>query len=222
MRIALLGGTGDIGQGLALRWAYDTNHEILIGSRDPEKARTKADEYETELDSRGLEKTIKGFENSMAADRADIVVLAVPPYHVSDTVEAVADRLDDETILVSPAVGMKGDENGMHYHRPGAGSVTAVAAEAAPENVPVVGAFHNLAADRLANLDIELDLDTLVVGDDGDAKGTVTMLAESIDGIRVLDAGPTANAAEVESITPLVINIAKHNEGMHDVGVRFL
>ncbi|MFC7116220.1 NADPH-dependent F420 reductase [Natronoarchaeum sp. GCM10025703] len=222
MRIALLGGTGDIGQGLALRWAYDTNHEILIGSRDPEKARTKADEYETELDSRGLEKTIKGFENSMAADRSDIVVLAVPPYHVSDTVEAVADRLDDETILVSPAVGMKGDENGMHYHRPGAGSVTAVAAEAAPENVPVVGAFHNLAADRLANLDIELDLDTLVVGDDGDAKGTVTMLAESIDGIRVLDAGPIANAAEVESITPLVINIAKHNDGMHDVGVRFL
>jgi hypothetical protein len=222
MRIALLGGTGDIGQGLALRWAYDTDHEILIGSRDPEKARTKADEYETELDSRGLKKTIKGFENSMAADRADIVVLAVPPYHVSDTVEAVADRLDDETILVSPAVGMKGDENGMHYHRPGAGSVTAVAAEAAPENVPVVGAFHNLAADRLANLDIDLDLDTLVVGDDGDAKGTVTMLAESIDGIRVLDAGPIANAAEVESITPLVINIAKHNEGMHDVGVRFL
>lgn len=222
MRIALLGGTGDIGQGLALRWAYDTNHEILIGSRDPEKARTKADEYETELDSRGLEKTIKGFENSMAADRADVVVLAVPPYHVSDTVESVSDRLDDETILVSPAVGMKGDENGMHYHRPGAGSVTAVAAEAAPENVPVVGAFHNLAADRLANLDIELDLDTLVVGDDGDAKGTVTMLAESIDGIRVLDAGPIANAAEVESITPLVINIAKHNEGMHDVGVRFL
>jgi len=219
MRIALLGGTGDIGQGLALRWAYDTDHEILIGSRDPEKARTKADEYETELDSRGLKKTIKGFENSMAADRADIVVLAVPPYHVSDTVEAVADRLDDETILVSPAVGMKGDENGMHYHRPGAGSVTAVAAEAAPENVPVVGAFHNLAADRLANLDIDLDLDTLVVGDDGDAKGTVTMLAESIDGIRVLDAGPIANAAEVESITPLVINIAKHNEGMHDVGV---
>jgi hypothetical protein len=222
MRIALLGGTGDIGQGLALRWAYDTDHEILIGSRDPEKARTKADEYETELDSRGLKKTIKGFENSMAADRADIVVLAVPPYHVSDTVEAVADRLDDETILVSPAVGMKGDENGMHYHRPGAGSVTAVAAEAAPENVPGVGAFHNLAADRLANLDIDLDLDTLVVGDDGDAKGTVTMLAESIDGIRVLDAGPIANAAEVESITPLVINIAKHNEGMHDVGVRFL
>lgn len=222
MRIALLGGTGDIGQGLTLRWGFDTNHELLIGSRDPQKARTKADEYETELDSRGIETTIKGFENAMAADRADVVVLAVPPYHVSDTVEAVADRLDDDTILVSPAVGMKGDEHGMHYHRPGAGSVTAVAAEAAPEGQPVVGAFHNLAADRLANLDIELDLDTLVVANDRDAAKTVRSLAEAIDGLRALDAGPIENAAEVESITPLVINIAKYNDGMHDVGVRFL
>ena len=221
MRIALLGGTGDIGQGLALRWAYDTNHEILIGSRDPEKARTKAEEYETELDSRGVETTINGFENAMAADRADVVVLAVPPYHVSDTVEAIADRLDEDTILVSPAVGMKSDEAGMHYHRPGAGSVTAVAADAAPDGVPVVGAFHNLSADRLANLDVDLDLDTLIVGDDRDAKETVTMLAESLEGLRALDAGPLANAAEVESVTPLVINIARHNDDMHDVGVKF-
>jgi len=221
MRIALLGGTGDIGQGLALRWAYDTNHEVIIGSRDPEKARTKAEEYETELDSRGVDKGINGFENAMAADRADVVVLAVPPYHVSDTVESIADRLDEDTILVSPAVGMKSDESGLHYHKPGAGSVTAVAAEAAPEDVPVIGAFHNLSADRLANLDVEFDVDTLVVGDDGDAKETVAALAEGIEGLRALDAGPIENAAEVESVTPLVINIARYNDGMHDVGVKF-
>jgi NADPH-dependent F420 reductase len=221
MRIALLGGTGDIGQGLALRWAYDTSHEILIGSRDPEKARTKAEEYETELDSRGVDADVKGFVNGMAADRADVVVASVPPYHVSDTVEDVADRLDDDAILVTPAVGMKSDEDGMHYHRPGAGSVTAVAASAAPDAVSTVGAFHNLAADRLANLDIELDVDTLVVGDDDGAKETVTMLAEQIEGLRALDAGPIANAAEVESVTPLLINIARHNDGMHDVGVTF-
>ncbi|WP_435362835.1 NADPH-dependent F420 reductase [Haloarchaeobius sp. DYHT-AS-18] len=221
MRIALLGGTGDIGQGLALRWAYDTDHEILIGSRDPEKARTMAEEYETELDSRGVDVTVNGFANEMAADRADVVVLAVPPYHVADTVESVADKLDEDTILVSPAVGMKGDEDGMHYHRPGAGSVTALAAKAAPEGVSTVGAFHNLSADRLANLDAELDLDTLLVGDDPDAKDIVSRLANEIEGLRPLDAGPLANAAEVESITPLVINIARYNDGMHDVGVTF-
>jgi len=222
MRIALLGGTGDIGEGLALRWAFDTNHEILIGSRDPGRAREKAAEYETELDSRGVECDVLGFGNEMAADRADVVVLAVPAYHAEDTVEAVRDRLDEDTILVSPGVGMKRDDDGFHYNRPSAGSVTELVADAAPEDVPVVGAFQNLSADRLANLDVELDLDTLVVGDDRDAKGTVTMLAERIEGLRALDAGPLSVAAEVEALTPLLINLALNNRGMHDVGVTFL
>jgi 8-hydroxy-5-deazaflavin:NADPH oxidoreductase len=220
MRITLCGGTGDIGEGLALRFAYDTDHEILIGSRDPEKARTKAAEYETELDSRGIETTIKGFENAMAADRADVVVLAVPPYHVRDTVESISDRLDSETILVSPAVGMQREKSGLHYNRPSAGSVTAMVAETAPEDVPIVGAFHSLSADKLANLDIALDEDTLLVGDDEDALDIVQLLAEGIEGLRTLYAGPLANAAEVESLTPLLINLAIHND-LHDVGVRF-
>jgi len=221
MRIALLGGTGDIGQGLAMRFAHDTNHEVVIGSREAQRARTKAEEYETELASRDAAATVEGAANADAAAGADVVVLAVPPYHVSDTVEAVADGLDEETVLVSPAVGMQSDEAGLHYHRPGAGSVTAVAAEAAPPETPVVGAFHNLAADRLANLDVELSVDTLLVGDDEDVKDTVASLAAGIEGIRPLDAGPLANAAEVESLTPLLINLARYNDGMHDVGVRF-
>jgi hypothetical protein len=220
MRIALLGGTGDIGQGLALRWAYDTNHEVLIGSRDPGRAREKAEEYETELDSRGIDSEIGGFANEMAADRADVVVLSVPAYHLVDTVEAVADRLGD-AVLVSPAVGMKRDDDGLHYNRPGAGSVTALAAEAAPGDVPVVGAFHNLAAGRLADLDAAFEWDTLLVGDDEDAKGIVADLAEGIEGLRALDAGGLANAAEVESVTPLLINVARENDGLHDLGVRF-
>jgi len=220
MRIALLGGTGDIGEGLALRWAFHSDHEVVIGSRDPDRARAKAKEYETELDSRGRDRTINGFINSMAADRADVIVLSVPAHYVTDTIEAVADKIGD-AILVSPAVGMTRDEAGLHYNPPPAGSVTAYAAEAAPPDVPVIGAFHNLSADRLANLDVELDLDTLLVGDDDDAKATVKLLAQAIDGIRPLNAGGIANAPEVESITPLVINIARHNPGMHDVGVRF-
>jgi len=220
MRIALLGGTGDIGQGLALRWAYDTNHEVLIGSRDPERAREKAEEYETELDSRGVDREIKGFANAMAADRADVVVAAVPAYHLVDTIETVGDRLED-AVLVSPAVGMKRDDDGLHYNRPGAGSVTALAADAAPDGVPVVGAFHNLAAGRLADLDAELEWDTLLVGDDPDAKNIVADLAEGIEGLRALDVGGLANAAEVESVTPLLINVARENDGLHDLGVRF-
>jgi NADPH-dependent F420 reductase len=221
MRIALLGGTGDIGEGLALRWAYDTDHEVVVGSRDPEKARGKAEEYETELDSRGVERKVTGFENAMAADRADVVVLAVPAYHVTDVVQEIADRIDEDTLLVSPAVGMQQGNGGFRYNPPEPGSVTQLVSETAPDGVPVVGAFHNLAADRLANLDVDLDLDTLVVGDDGDAKQNVVDLAAGIEGLRALDAGPLANAAEVESLTPLLVNLAIHNDGLHDVGVKF-
>ncbi|KTG29711.1 NADPH-dependent F420 reductase [Haloferax profundi] len=221
MRIALLGGTGDIGEGLALRWAYHTDHEVIIGSRDPDKARAKADEYETELSSRGLDVKVNGFTNEMAADRATVVVLAVPPYHVADTIETVSDSLADGDILVTPATGIKRDDDGFHYHPPKAGSVTALVADAAPDGIPVVGAFHNLAAGRLADLDADLGIDTLLVADDPDAKETVRLLAEGIDGLRALDGGALANAAEIEAVTPLLINVAQHNEGLHDLGVRF-
>ena len=221
MRISLLGGTGDIGQGLALRWAADTDHEILIGSRKPEKARNRAEEYEATLERQGIDREVLGFANEMAADRGDVVVLAVPPYHVGDTVEAVADRLSEDAVLVSPAVGMRGEEAGMRYHPPSAGSVTALVRSRAPESVPVVGAFHNLAADVLSDLDTDLDLDTLVVGDDDDAVDRIVRLAEAIEGLRAIPAGPIETAPEVESLTPLLINIARHNRDMHDVGVRF-
>ena len=185
MRIALCGGTGDLGAGLALRLTRDSDYEIVIGSRDPEKARDSADEYEAELDDRGIEGKITGFENEMAADRADVVILCVPAYHLADTIGAIADSLDD-TVLVSPAVGMRNDEGTMTYNPPSAGSVTALAAGAAPDGVPVVGAFHNLAAGRLADLDADLGWDVLVVGEDDDAKIKVKGLADDIDGIRGL------------------------------------
>ncbi|MFC6904834.1 NADPH-dependent F420 reductase [Halalkalicoccus tibetensis] len=221
MRIALCGGTGDIGAGLALRFACDTDHELLIGSRDPEKARATVEEYRETLEDRDLEASIKGFDNAMAADRADVVVLAVPPYHVRDTVESIADRLDSSTTLVSPAVGMQRDDAGLHYNRPSAGSVTAMVAASAPDEVPIVGAFHSLSAGKLADLDRELSEDTLLVGDDEDGLDTVERLAEGIEGLRALRAGPIANAAEVESLTPLLINLAGNNADLHDVGVRF-
>lgn len=220
MRIALCGGTGDLGAGLALRLTRDTDHEVLVGSRDPEKARERADEYEGELDGRDVEGEIKGFDNAMATDRADVAVLCVPAYHLSDTIDAIEDGLDD-TVVVTPAVGMRREEGTMHYNPPSAGSVSALAAAAAPNGVPVVGAFHNLAAGRLADLDASLDWDVLVVGDDADAKAAVESLADGIEGMRALDAGPLAAAPAVESLTPLLINVAANNDALANLGVSF-
>ena len=219
MDIAILGGTGDIGEGLALRFAYHTSHNVLIGSRDAEKAETKAAEYETELDSRGVETTIEGGANEDVTTLADVVIVAVPPYYVDDTIEHVAGDLDEGDIVVSPATGMDRDDDGFHYAPPPAGSVTEHAASAVPEGVHLVGAFHNLAAGRLANLDAELGVDTFVVGEDEDAKGIVTDIAEGVEGLRALDAGGLVNAAEVESLTPLLVNVAMHNDGLHDLGL---
>ena len=219
MDIALLGGTGDIGEGLALRFAYHTNHDVLVGSRKPGRAAEKAEEYEVELDSRGVETTLGAGSNEEVAADADVIVLAVPPYYVDDTIEAIADGLDEGDILVSPATGMDRDEEGFHYAPPPAGSVTEHAASAVPDGVELVGAFHNLAAGRLANLDAPLGIDTFVVGEDADAKNIVTELAGDIDDLRVLDAGGLANAAEVESLTPLLINVAQNNDGLHDLGL---
>jgi NADPH-dependent F420 reductase len=220
MQIALLGGTGDIGQGLALRLAHDTSHDVVVGSRDAQKAHARADEYEAELAGRDVDVSIGAAENPEAAAAADIVVLSVPAYYLSDTVEAVADALAD-AVLVSPAVGMQRDEAGLHYNPPGVGSVTELAAQAAPDDVPVVGAFHNLAAGRLANLDASLGWDVPVVGDDDDAKEAVTTVVDEIEGLRPLDAGPLANAGEVESLTALLINLAANNESLHELGAKF-
>lgn len=220
MQIAFLGGTGDIGEGLALRIARDTDHDVLIGSRKAEKANSAADEYEATLDGRGVDAAVEGLENPEAAARADIAVAAVPAYHLSDTLESVADELGD-AVLVSPAVGMQRDEDGLHYNPPGIGSVTQLAAASAPDDVPVVGAFHNLAAGKLADLDADLDWDVPIVGDDEEAKAQIMALTEEIETLRPLDAGGLANAAEVESVTPLLINLAANNDGLHDLGVKF-
>jgi NADPH-dependent F420 reductase len=219
MDVAILGGTGDIGEGLALRWAKDTDHAVLVGSRDADRARESARAYLEELDARGIDADITGFENTTAADRGDVIVLAVPPYFVADTIEAIGGAIGD-AVLVSPAVGLGRDESGFQHDPPAAGSVTAHAARTAPEDTPVVGTFHNLPAARLANLDADLGLDTPVVGEAGPAKETVMDLVNAIEGIRGLDAGGIGNAPGAEGMVPLLLNVAA-NEGLSDVGISF-
>ncbi|MFW6436908.1 MAG: NADPH-dependent F420 reductase [Halococcoides sp.] len=220
MTIAILGGTGDIGEGLTLRFARDTDHRVIVGSRDPDRAAERAATYRSQLDKRGRAADIEGLANAAAAAAASIVVAAVPPYHLRETIQAVADGLDEETILVTPAVGMSRDDAGMHYDRPGAGSVTELAATAAPDEVAVVGAAHTLPAARLADLDAELGIDTVLVGP-AEPKATVAELFEAVEGLRPVDAGPLANAAEIEAVTPLLINVAQNTDGLDQLGVRF-
>lgn len=220
MEIALLGGTGDVGEGLALRWARDTDHTVVVGSRTAEKATRKAEEYRTLLSERGVDHDIVDAGNEAAAARAAVIVATVPPQYAPATVEAVADALDD-AIVVSPAVNMARDAAGFHYDPPAEGTVAEAIAAVVSDGVAVVGAFQNLAAGALTDLNNELDADVVVTGDDDAAKARVRSLAEEIDGLRALDGGGLGVTGLVESLTPLLINLAMNNEGMHDLGVTF-
>jgi len=222
VRIALLGETGDIGEALALRWALDTDYELVVGSRDPEKAAAAADHYRDRIESRGADTTLSGASNPGAVMGADVVVLSVPPEYVSDTVDTVAEELADDTVVVCPAVAMNRDGDGFHYDPPAeADSVTAIAHRATPDSVVTVGTFHSILAGRLSDLDAQLNIDTVVLADDEEAAETVTEVAESIDGLRAIRGGPPTNAPEVEGITPLLINVVMNNGGLHNLGVRF-
>lgn len=221
MRIALLGGTGDIGEGIALRLARDTDHEVVIGSRNAEKAERRAGEYVELLGERDHDVVVEGDGNSEATATANVVVVSVPPEYAAGTVETVADDLDDGDVLLCPATQMARDADGFHYDPPAEGSVAEAVAAAAPDGIPVVGAFQNVAAGALTDLDNDLAADVILTGDDADAKATVGEIVEAIDGLRAFDAGSLANSPEVEGITPLLINLAMNNDGMHDLSVRF-
>ncbi|MCU4973459.1 NADPH-dependent F420 reductase [Halobacteria archaeon AArc-m2/3/4] len=222
MRIALVGGTGELGEGLALRLGRDTGFELTIGSRDQRKASECAEAYRRELRRHDVDRRMDAATNESAAAEATVVVLSVPPYYVTETVEAIEPALDSETVLVSPAVGMSGHDDGVRYNPPPAGSVTELVVETAPDDVPVVGAFANVPGARIANLDERIEIDTPVVGDSSAAKEVVIDVVSELDGIRAVDAGPLSNAAAVEAITPFLITLAQQNEGFVDLGVKFV
>jgi hypothetical protein len=125
MRIAILDGTDNIGGGLALRFAADTSHGIVIGSRKESKAADSADSYESRLADHGIERTIEHADSTTATSDADIVVLATPPHHVGDSIKTLVEQevLADQ-ILITPAVGMRGDGAGLQYDPPSTGSMS--------------------------------------------------------------------------------------------------
>lgn len=128
MEIALIGGTGDIGEGLALRFGFDTDHTIVIGSRDEARAESAAESYSHQLRDRGRVPRLTGATNENAVHGADVIVLSIPPYHVGDSLINLESNLTEEQIIVSPAVGMQGDEAGLHYQPPKIDSVTSLVA----------------------------------------------------------------------------------------------
>jgi NADPH-dependent F420 reductase len=201
MSIAILGGTGKEGTGLALRWAL-AGYPIIIGSRDAERAQSHA----TQLNSDIASVLISGMENSDAAAAADIVVLSVPYSAHRPTLETVADQLTGK-ILIDVTVPLQPPAI-RTVHIPEGKSAALEAQAYLGENVSVVSAFQNVGWAKLQKPQVDVECDVLVSSDDAQAKARVLQLADAA-GMRGVDAGPLVNSIAAESLTPILMYINK-------------
>ncbi len=213
MRIAILGGTGTLGQGLALRLAR-AGYEVIIGSRDKKKAEEKAREYS---EVAGVD--ISGTDNRNASKVCDVAIIAIPWKNAFEAVESLKEELKGK-IVVSPIVPMEKTEKGFVYVELPEGSAAEKVAGILRDSY-VVSAYHNIPAKRFSNLNERFEWDVAVCGDDEDSKRVVMEITNRIDGLRALDAGPLMNSRIVERLTPLLINIAVRNK-MNELGIRFV
>ena len=213
--IAVLGGTGAEGSGLAIRWAH-AGHAVILGSRRAEKAQQAAADLNQTL---GAER-VRGMENRAAVAAAEVVVLAVPYAAQRATVEESRAELAgkiliDVTVpLVPPRVS--------RVQLPQGGSAVEAMQTLLGEATRVVSAFQNVSAHYLSDLKRKIDCDVLVCGDDKDAREVVVQLAADA-GLRGVHAGVLANSAASEALTSALIAINRHYKvpaaGIHITGV---
>ena len=198
-KIAVIGGTGKEGKGLALRWA-NAGYEVIIGSRAPERAATAADELNAAI-GRGR---VSGLGNAEAAQAADIVVLSVPYEAHAATLDMIADATQGK-VLVDVTAPLDPDNKKKTLRVP-EGSAAQASQLRLGTGVRVVAAFQNISYTHLSNLDHDLGCDVLVCGNDKEAKKQVIELAKAA-GMAAFDAGPIENAVVAEGLTAVLINI---------------
>jgi hypothetical protein len=201
--IPIIGGTGALGYGLAVRWAR-AGQPIVIGSRDAGRAAEAADRVRGEVDGADVE----GLENAEAAARGPIVFLTVPFRAQSETLTNLKDALSEGQLLVDSTVPTAAAVSGKAARTLGVwqGSAAQQAEEMVPDGVTVISALHTVSARRLAGGDA-LDEDVLICGDRKADKARVARLIEQIEGLRTVNAGALEMARIVETLTPMLISI---------------
>ena len=204
--IAILGGTGDLGTGLAIRWSK-AGHNIIIGSRTQEKA----DAAVVELKKISPDTPAQAMENSAAANAGEIVVLTVPFEHQLSTLEAVKPALEGK-ILIDVTVPLMPPKVGT-VQMPAAGSAGKQAQDLLGDDVMVVTAFQNIAA-HLLQQDVNIECDVLVAGNKKVARDTVIGLVEQA-GMNGWHAGPIENSAAAEALTSILIQINRKHDISH-------
>ncbi len=202
--IPIVGGTGALGAGLALRWAQ-AGMPIVIGSRSAERAEAAAAKVREQVPGADLE----GLLNEEAATRGEVVFLTVPFRAQSENLNNLREALQPGQILVDCTVPLAAAVSGKATRSLGVwqGSAAQQAQEMVPEGVTVVSALHTVGAPSLADLDAELGEDVLVCGEHKADKARVARLIEAIPGLRAVNAGALEMARIVEQLTPMLISV---------------
>ncbi len=212
MRIAVLGGTGREGRGLALRWAR-AGHSVVLGSRVGSRARSRAEE----LTALGLGE-IAGTDNATAASQADAVVVSVPYAGHAILLTELRPALE-ERVVIDITVPLRPPH--VHAVTLPAGQAAALEAQALlGPGARIVAALHHVSSTHLGDPDHVLDSDVLVCSDDDEARALVIGLVGDL-GLRGLDAGPLGNAVALESLTPVLLHLNKRYKA-DGTGIRVL
>lgn len=215
--LAVVGGTGPEGAGLALRWAR-AGESVIIGSRDAARAREAADKISSRAGAQ-----VRGDENTAACAAADVVVLTVPFLGHAPLLKSLKPHFKQDAILIDATVPLAAAVGDRPTRTLGvwAGSAAEQAAELLPK-VPVAAAFQNVSSELL-NGDGPIECDVIICSDDTRAMNTARELADKIPGLRSLDGGKLENARIVEQITALLITLnirqKSHHAGLRITGL---
>ena len=223
MKIGIIGGTGGMGKGFAFRWCK--NHDIMIGSRDAERAISTAGEYTTQaIEAYGqINGTITGKDNISVAKESQILVLSIPYENIDSICSQILPEVSDECVVVSPIVPMTKTDTGFECiaikeNKPFSHQTVE---KHMKDKTKLVSAFHVISEKKLINPTLALDYDIFVAGDSKESVEVVNGLINEIEGLRPIYLGPGTLAYLVEMCTPLLLNAMIRNK-MKNPGIKII
>jgi len=223
MKIGIIGGTGGMGKGFALRWC--NKHEILIGSRDSARASSTADEYtKTAKETFNNESvSILGKDNLSVAKESDVLVLSIPYDNIDTTCSELLPNVSDNCVVISPIVPMTKTDVGFECvaikeNKPFSHQTVE---KHMNDKTKLVSAFHVISEKKLVNPTLALDYDIFVCGDSKESVEVVNGLINEIEGLRPIYLGPGTLSYLVEMSTPLLLNAMIRNK-MKNPGIKII
>ncbi|MDH3361907.1 MAG: NADPH-dependent F420 reductase [Nitrosopumilus sp.] len=223
MKIGIIGGTGGMGKGFALRWSQ--NHDVIVGSRDAVRASESAKEYSNMAKEAfgEIKGSISGNDNISVAKESDVLILSIPYENIDSVCSGILSEVKDSCVVVSPIVPMTKTDVGFECisikeNKPFSYKLVS---NHMKNKSKIVSAFHVISEKKLVNPTLELDYDIFVCGDDDESVQVVNGLIGEIKGLRAIYLGPIELSYLAEMSTPLLLNAMIRNK-LKNPGIKII